>query len=94
MANLPNLPPLKSLHPESSLNLTKLTKMDKASTEDLIASLNPPGEHCLKTRPDGTILEGHHRVFILRRRGVDVDCLPRDVIVKDQKNHGDETVLD
>ncbi|PYX69127.1 MAG: hypothetical protein DMG78_23005, partial [Acidobacteria bacterium] len=54
------------------------------STEVLIASLLPDQEEgCLKTRPDGTILDGHHRICILRRRGVNVDGLPRDTIERD-----------
>ncbi len=82
MADSPKFPPLKSLHPDSSLNPGKLAGVEKLSTEILKSSLLE-GDHCLKTRPDGTILEGHHRVYILRRRGVDVDSLPRVVIVKE-----------
>ena len=44
-------------------------------------------EGCLKTREDGTILDGHHHVCILRRRGMDVDQLPREVIVKEQEDN-------
>ena len=84
MANLPLKPPLKPLHPDTSLDAGKRGKMDLASTESLEASLLPGLPNCLKTRPDGTILEGHHRIYILRRRGVDVDNLPRDVIVKER----------
>jgi len=84
MANLPLKPPLKPLHPDTSLDVGKLAKMDLVSTESLEASLLPGLPNGLKTRPDGTILEGHHRICILRRRGLDVDNLPRDVIVKEQ----------
>jgi len=84
MADLPKFPPLKSLHPDSSLNAVKLAQMSRLSTEVLLASLLPGDQHSLKTRPDGTILEGHHRIHILRQRGVDVDSLPRDVVVKEQ----------
>jgi hypothetical protein len=84
MADVPKLPPLKSLHPDSYLKADKLAKMEKLSTEEICASLRS-GEHCLKTRPDGTILEGHHRVYVLRQRGVDVDKLPREEIKKDQE---------
>jgi len=59
--------------------------MEHLSTETLLASLVPGTPNCLKTREDGTILEGHHRIHILRRRGVDVDGLPRDIMVKDQE---------
>lgn len=85
MADSPPQPPLKPLHPDSSLNATKLAKMGQLSTDSLRASLQPGVANCLKTRPDGTILEGHHRIHILRQRGVDVDNLPRDVIVKEQE---------
>ncbi len=37
-------------------------------------------EHCLKTRPEGTMLDGHHRIEILRQRGENVNALPREVI--------------
>jgi hypothetical protein len=84
MADPPEHCPLKPLHLESSLNAGKLTKFERFSTDVLLASLVPGLEGSLKTRPDGTILDGHHRIHILRQRGVDVDDLPRDVIVKDQ----------
>jgi hypothetical protein len=79
------MPPLKSLHSDSYLNAAKLAQMDRVSTEGLQASLLPGQGHSLKTRPDGTILDGHHRIHILRRRGVDVDSLPRDVLVKEHE---------
>ena len=84
MSPAPKLPPLKCLHADSSLNPAKLAKMDRASTESLLASLVPGLRDCLKTRPDGTILDGHHRIYVLRQRSVDVDRLPRQEIIKDQ----------
>jgi hypothetical protein len=77
--------PLKALHLDSSLNEGKLAKFERLSTDVLLASLVPGLEGCLKTRPDGTILDGHHRIHILRQRGVDVDGLPRDFVAKDQE---------
>ena len=76
------LPSLKALHPESSLNAVKLAKIDQLSTADLLASLMPGRGDYLKARPDGTILDGHHRLFVLKQRGVSVDSLPREVIEK------------
>ena len=84
MTGPPKLPPLKPLHPDSSLDVVKLAEIGKLSIEEILASLLT-GEHSLKTRPDGTILEGHHRVYILRQRGVKVDELPREEIKKDQE---------
>lgn len=83
MVDLPQYPPLKSLHADSSINPVKLALLERLSTEALQASLLPGQKGCLKTRPEGTILDGHHRIHILRQRGVDVDNLPRDVVVKD-----------
>jgi len=59
--------------------------MDQVSTYSLLASMLPGGPNCLKTRTDGTILEARHRIHILRQRGVDIDNLPRDIIVKEQE---------
>ena len=84
MANSPKRPSLVSLHLDSSLNPAKLAQMQRLSTDELQASLLPGMQGCLKTRPDGTILDGHHRIHVLRQRGVDVDALPRDIVVKDQ----------
>jgi hypothetical protein len=83
--NLPDpnkYPPLKPLHPDASLSAAKLAQMERLSSEALKLSLVPGQKDCLKTRPDGTILDGHHRIYILRQRGVDVDALPREINVK------------
>jgi ParB-like chromosome segregation protein Spo0J len=74
------LPPLKPLHPVERLNAAKLALFEKLSTESLMQSLSPGQQHCLKTRPDGTMLDGHHRTRILELRGIDVNALPREVL--------------
>jgi len=76
-------PPLKPLHLDSSLNAVKLSQTERLSTESLQASLMPGLEGSLKTRPGGTILDGHHRIYILRQRGIDVDGLARHIVVKE-----------
>jgi hypothetical protein len=78
-------PPLKALHSTNSLSIPKLVQLEHASTEALQTSLMPGQPHCLKTRPDGTILDGHHRVYVLQQRGVNVNSLPREVIEKDRE---------
>ena len=85
MIDQPQYPPLKPLHPDNSLNTVKIAQLEWLSTEALLASLLPGQEGCLKTRPEGTILDGHHRIHVLRQRGVDVDYLHRQVVVKDQE---------
>jgi hypothetical protein len=81
MAHLP--PPLKPLHADDSLIKSKLDEYGKASNEALVESLQPGKPGSLKVRPDGTMVDGHHRIKILRDRGVDVDSLPREIVPKD-----------
>jgi hypothetical protein len=70
------------LHPDASLSQAKLAEMEQRSTHILQQSLAIGQRECLKTRADGTILDGHHRIYIFRRRGIDVDALPREIVVK------------
>lgn len=74
-----NQPPLKSLHSESSLIELKLEYFRGVSTENLVESLKPETTGALKTKVDGTIMDGHHRIKVLRERGVDVNALPREI---------------
>ncbi len=60
------------------MSRVKLLTFEKMSSDAITRSLAPPGEHCLKTRPDGTILDGHHRIHVLKARNEDVDSLPRE----------------
>ena len=74
------LPPLKPLHSETSLSNAKLSKLDQVSDEEILRSLQPGNKDCLKAREDGTLLDGHHCIYILRQRGINVDTLPREII--------------
>jgi len=74
---------LKSLHPETSLIQSKLDEFQRLPTDELKRSLAPGQSHCLKTRPDGTMLDGHHRIHVLRSRGEAVDSLPREIVTKE-----------
>ena len=74
-----NQPPLKFLHSESSLIELKLEYFRKISSEDLLESLKPENTGALKTKADGTIMDGHYRITILRERGIDVEKLPREI---------------
>jgi ParB-like chromosome segregation protein Spo0J len=75
-------PPLKPLHPDESLILLKLIQFRGMATEELLRSLAPGQLGALKARPDGTIIDGHHRIKVLRERGIDVDGLPREMVRK------------
>jgi hypothetical protein len=72
------------LHPDESLIPLKPVQYRKLTSEELIESLEPGREGSLKTHPGGTMLDGHHRIKILRERGVDVDLLPREIVPKDE----------
>lgn len=73
-------PPLRLLHSEAILSSVKLVQFRRLSTVELIESLEPGRPGALKARPDGTVLDGHHRIVVLRERGVSVDTLPREVV--------------
>ncbi len=78
-----HFPPLRPLHPDTSLSRAKLEQFKRVPTEILLRTLLPGQRDSLKTRPDGTILDGHHRIHILQSRGVNVNALPRDVIMRE-----------
>ena len=88
MADSKQFPPLKPLHPDSSLNAGKLAKLERLSTEAIQETLLSVKD-CLKTRRDGTILDGDHRIYVLRQRGVDVNRLRREIVVKEQDKKED-----
>jgi hypothetical protein len=83
------VPPLKPLHRDDQLIKGKLEQYEKLSTEELIASLAPGSKGSLKARPDGTVVDGHHRIKVLRDRGIDVDMLPREVIPREELPSGE-----
>ena len=75
-----------------SENLKQLPKVDDVERIELVdvqgmpagVIENKPGQSgSLKARPDGTVLDGHHRLKILRERGIDIDALPREIIGRD-----------
>jgi hypothetical protein len=71
--------PLRSLHSDELLSEAKLEKMRARATEELLGSLLPGRLECVKARPDGMILDGHHRIKVLPERGTNVDTLPREI---------------
>lgn len=75
-------PPLVPLHSDEALVGSKLRKYRKLSDRELLDSLKPGQEGSLKSRPDGTMVDGHHRIKVLRERGVDVNVLPREIVLK------------
>lgn len=54
----------------------------RISTDDLKFSLSAGEAGSLKTRLDGTVLDGHHRIQVLIERGEDIHSLEREIIEK------------
>ena len=75
---------LRPLHSGELINQVKLDKFRALETRVLVESLRPGLAGSLKTRPDGTMLDGHHRVAVLREREFAVDALPREVLRKQE----------
>jgi hypothetical protein len=78
-----NYPPLQSLHHVTALSQVKLKLYARLTTDQLTQSLAPGHPGSLKTREDETIIDGNHRIEILRGRGIDVDQLPREIVLKE-----------
>ncbi len=73
-------PKLKFLHAESTLNRVKLELFRRLTTDELKSSLAPGQPSSLKVRPDGTVLDGHHRISVLVERGENMHQLPREIL--------------
>jgi hypothetical protein len=76
-------PPLKLLHSEKNIIQLKLHKSRKLETQILIDSLRLGQEQPLTVKPDGTVMEGNHRLIILQERGIDINALPCDILEED-----------
>lgn len=74
------IPKLKFLHSKGTLNKLKLELFRRIATDELRSSLAPGELGSLKTRPDGTVLDGHHRLSVLIERGEDIHQLSREII--------------
>ena len=69
-------------HSEDLLKAVKLALFRRLTTEQLKFSLQPGQPGSLKVRPDGTVLDGHHRLSILLEREEDIHILPREIMKK------------
>ena len=76
-------PRLRFLHSEAAMNSVKLDRFRRLPTAAIITSLHPAQSGSLKARPDGTVLDGHHRLLVLLERGENIDELPREIIQKE-----------
>ena len=76
---------LRFLHSEHALNSVKLAQFRRLSTELIKSSLQPGQPGSLRVRPDGTVLDGHHRLSILVERAEDIHSLPREIMEKENR---------
>ena len=73
-------PKLRFLHSGNLMNTAKLEAFRRLPTETIKLALHP-GQ--LKVRPDGTVLDGHHRLSVLLERGENIHLLPREILDKE-----------
>jgi hypothetical protein len=78
-----DLPPLKLLHPETSLRASSLKYWGEQTTEGIVSSLRPGAQEPLLVKADGTIMQGNTRIYVLQQRGYDVNSLPRTLYRSD-----------
>jgi hypothetical protein len=71
------------LHTQGVINPLKLEAFRRLSTDSIKLALQPGKSGSLKVRPDGTVLDGHHRLTVLLERGEDIHGLPREIITKE-----------
>lgn len=77
------IPDLRLLHAAGTLVQGKLETFRTMSTSEIKATLLPGQAGSLKVRPDGTVLDGHHRIAVLTERGEDVHRLPREIMERE-----------
>jgi hypothetical protein len=65
------------------MNVVKLEAFRRLPTDALKSALLPGQPGSLKVRPNGTVLDGHHRLSVLLERGENIDQLPREIIKKE-----------
>ncbi len=58
-----------------ALKANKLNNIRKMDTDDIIKSLKTEGREKLTIRPDGTVLQGNHRIKVLEERGFETSKL-------------------
>ena len=76
-------PKLIFLHSQDSLSPAKLESFRRYPTEWIKSTLRPGHPGALKVRPDGTVLDGHHRLWVLLERDEDIHALPREILRKE-----------
>jgi hypothetical protein len=84
----PKPPDLKTMHTDRALDKRSLEYWRKQPSEEIVKSLQTPGNERLRIRPDGTVLQGNHRVKVLLERGYDTSKLYKWAEIMDKKPIG------
>ena len=78
-------PPLQRIHSDQTLETgtshIALEYWRKQPPPAIVRSLQPGNTEALKVKPDGRIMDGNTRIKVLEERGVDVNSLPREVLL-------------
>jgi hypothetical protein len=73
-------PRLAFLHSDEAMSQAKLATFRRVPTDAIRFSLLPGQPGSLKVRPNGIVLDGHHRLLVLLERGEDIHQLPREIM--------------
>jgi hypothetical protein len=78
-------PRLVFLHSDEAMSQAKLAMFRRSPTDAIRFSLLPGQPGSLKVRPNGIVLDGHHRLLVLLERGEDIHQLPREIMEPDSQ---------
>jgi hypothetical protein len=75
-------PRLAFLHSDEAMSQAKLA-IFRRTTDAIRFSLLPGQPGSLKVRPNGIVLDGHHRLLVLLECGEDIHQPPREIMEPD-----------
>jgi hypothetical protein len=75
-------PPLRPLHLNSVLSRAKLNHYAGLTTEGFDTFTSARTNRRSQSTSRWTVIDGHHRIAVLRDRGIGVNELPREVLTK------------
>lgn len=66
---------LRRLHSDQTLTQSTLDYLRGLNSDEIVQMLAEDGPERLRIRPDGTVLQGNHRVKVLEERNYDMASL-------------------
>jgi len=76
-------PALRLIHDQDSFSLNSLAYWRSKSSDYILDSLLDPAKpdhEALTVKPDGRVINGNSRLFVLSERGHDIDTIPWEPI--------------